>query len=239
MVLELSIFLKKQNKTPISLLELNWRRFQKQLSWIITSWTKSKPDIKANLLVFFYLFVSLHLKTKQQSALKIWQKKKKKKKNAAASKLFQTEGQIVQSNRRPFWNSSHLTPFVDLSVILFLNIGGVQPRRCRAWARLLSGLRRRQGAHDLCSGQRETEDERQVLKDGKVVPFLFDRLLLLLFSLHLTCPLWAPEARLPFPSRDAISAAQEELVLADSTLLFTCLSSDLTTLSNAASSGLT
>lgn len=41
----------------------------------------------------------------------------------------------------------------------------------------------------------------------KVVPFLFDRLLRLRFSLHLTWPLWAPDARLLFPSTDAISAA--------------------------------
>lgn len=44
-------------------------------------------------------------------------------------------------------------------------------------------------------------------KWGKVLPFLFDRLRLFLFSLHLTWPLWAPDARLLFPSTDAISAA--------------------------------
>lgn len=38
---------------------------------------------------------------------------------------------------------------------------------------------------------------------------------------------------------DAISAAQEELVLAGSTLLFTCVSADLAALYNAASAGLT
>lgn len=81
----------------------------------------------------------------------------------------------------------------------------------RIWERLLRGLKRCEEPPRCARPLLGTKTDRggwQVLKKGKVVPFLLDRLLLLLFSLHLTCPLWAPDARLPFPSRDAISAAQ-------------------------------
>ena len=43
--------------------------------------------------------------------------------------------------------------------------------------------------------------------DELSLPFLLHRLLRLLLNLHFTCPLWAPDARLLFPSTDAISAA--------------------------------
>lgn len=80
-------------------------------------------------------------------------------------------------------------------------------------------------------------------KSCKVLPFLFDRLLLLLFSLHLTCPLWAPDARLLFPSTDAISApfgAERRNNLDSAARLFVLVSLQPPLLSdNAASPALT